>query len=186
MNARTVGVVMVLFASGCGSDDKASSVSNECVLQPSLERTKGDDYYVVEAGSPNLATDPQTGLTWARCSLQSDDVDKSCGGTGTIDRHTWSEALAAVRTANQEGYEGHTDWRLPNVKELSSLVDTACANVTMNTDIFPGVIRSEYWSSSPNVNRASDAWAVDFATGRVRSAGKTAKSLPVRLVRGGD
>ncbi|WP_067560565.1 DUF1566 domain-containing protein [Halofilum ochraceum] len=186
MNARTLGVVMVLFVSGCGSDDEASSVSNECVLEASRERTKGDDYYVVEAGSPVLATDPQTGLTWARCSLGQSNTGTSCGGTGTIVRHTWSQALGAARTANQKAFEGHTDWRLPNVKELSSLVDTACANVTMNTEIFPGVTRSEYWSSSPNVDRPSDAWAVDFATGRVRSAGKTTKSFPVRLVRGGD
>ncbi|MGD9117831.1 MAG: DUF1566 domain-containing protein [Dehalococcoidia bacterium] len=54
-------------------------------------------------------TDEATGLMWA----QSDS------GEGM----TWEEALAWVQERNEENYLGYSDWRLPNAKELQSLVD---------------------------------------------------------------
>ena len=54
-------------------------------------------------------TDTATGLMWSR-----DD-----SGVGM----DWPHALAWVRQKNVENYLGHNDWRLPNAKELQSLVD---------------------------------------------------------------
>ncbi len=54
-------------------------------------------------------TDRATGLIWA----QSDS------GQGL----DWPAALAWVQQKNAEKFLGHADWRLPNVKELQSLVD---------------------------------------------------------------
>ena len=54
-------------------------------------------------------TDEATGLMWAQ-----DD-----SGTGL----NWEEALAWVEAQNDANYLGHDDWRLPNVKELQSIVD---------------------------------------------------------------
>jgi hypothetical protein len=54
-------------------------------------------------------TDNATGLMWT----------KSDSGTGM----NWQEALAWVQTKNAENYMGHSDWRLPNAKELQSIVD---------------------------------------------------------------
>ena len=54
-------------------------------------------------------TDEATGLVWS----QSDS------GTSM----NWEEALAWVQTPNADNYLGYSDWRLPNVKELQSIVD---------------------------------------------------------------
>jgi hypothetical protein len=54
-------------------------------------------------------TDRATGLMWA----------KADSGSGM----DWASALAWVQRKNGEGYLGHDDWRLPNAKELQSLVD---------------------------------------------------------------
>ena len=54
-------------------------------------------------------TDNATNLMWA----QNDN------GTGL----NWEEALAWVETQNAVNYLGHDDWRLPNAKELQSIVD---------------------------------------------------------------
>ncbi len=54
-------------------------------------------------------TDNATGLIWT----------KSDSGTGM----NWQEALAWVQTKNAANYLGHSDWRLPNAKELQSIVD---------------------------------------------------------------
>ncbi|HWI59855.1 MAG TPA: DUF1566 domain-containing protein [Bacillota bacterium] len=54
-------------------------------------------------------TDRATGLMWSRAD----------SGQGM----NWQAALAWVQARNTEHYLGHNDWRLPNAKELQSLVD---------------------------------------------------------------
>ncbi len=54
-------------------------------------------------------TDQATGLMWTR-------EDSATG-------MTWGQALAWVAARNAENYLGHDDWRLPDVKELQSIVD---------------------------------------------------------------
>lgn len=54
-------------------------------------------------------TDRSTGLMWT----------KADSGTGL----NWSNALAWVQARNTANHLGHADWRLPNAKELQSIVD---------------------------------------------------------------
>jgi hypothetical protein len=54
-------------------------------------------------------TDRATGLMWS----------KTDSGKGL----DWAAALAWVQQCNAEKYRGHSDWRLPNAKELHSIVD---------------------------------------------------------------
>ena len=58
-------------------------------------------------------TDRATGLMWA----------KADSGKGM----DWEAALAWVQARNKENYLGHNDWRLPDAKELQSIVDYARA-----------------------------------------------------------
>ncbi|WP_207678748.1 Lcl domain-containing protein [Desulfonema magnum] len=54
-------------------------------------------------------TDSATGLMWSQAD----------SGTGM----TWEDALAWVEQKNAENYLGYDDWRMPNAKELQSIVD---------------------------------------------------------------
>jgi hypothetical protein len=54
-------------------------------------------------------TDRATGLMWT----------KADSGTGL----NWQQALAWVQEKNTANFLGHRDWRLPNAKELQSIVD---------------------------------------------------------------
>jgi len=54
-------------------------------------------------------TDRATGLMWSQAD----------SGVGM----NWGEALLWVQTKNAASYLGHKDWRLPNAKELQSLLD---------------------------------------------------------------
>jgi hypothetical protein len=72
---------------------------------------RGDTYGIndfVDNGDGTV-TDEATGLMWSH-----DD-----SGEGM----DWEHALAYAQTRNAANYLGHNDWRLPNVKELQSIVD---------------------------------------------------------------
>ena len=58
-------------------------------------------------------TDNATGLMW----VQNDSGGDAPGGLN------WEEGLSWVQVKNTENYLGYNDWRLPNVKELQSIVD---------------------------------------------------------------
>jgi len=69
-------------------------------------------------------TDKATLLMWAQAD----------SGTGM----NWQAALAWVQTQNAANYLGHSDWRLPNAKELQSLVDyTRSPDTTSSAAIDP-------------------------------------------------
>jgi hypothetical protein len=71
----------------------------------------GDEYGIndfVDNGDGTI-TDNATGLMWMRAD----------SGEGM----DWETALAYAQTQNEANYLGYSDWRLPNVKELQSIVD---------------------------------------------------------------
>ena len=82
------------------------------------------------------------------------------------------------------GFAGKRDWRIPNVKELQSIVDYGVFNPAIDAT-FPGeTAAGDYWSSTTYAVGSSGAWSVFFADGFVDVVGK-ANPLPGRAVRGG-
>lgn len=124
--------------------------------------------------------DTVTGLMWKRCAEgQSWDGATCTGSAGAI---TWPGALQA---ATSPIFVGHSDWRLPNIKELSSIVERQCIGPAINLAIFPASPMSPFWSGSPYAGDPGGAWAVSFYDGHVLLDGKGSYSA-VRLVRGGQ
>lgn len=115
---------------------------------------RGNRMYGVNSFADNgdgTITDTATGLMWAQ--------DDSGAGMD------WMQALAWVATMNAANYRGYDDWRLPNAKELQSLVDYSRApNTTGSAAIDPlfktTAITNEasqsdyacYWSSTTHAN----------------------------------
>ena len=83
---------------------------------------------------------------------------------------------------------GSSDWRLPNHKELLSLVDyTKATHPLINTTLFPGAISlDEYWSSTTRTGIDTDALVVYFNAGYSYSSFKTNTGVNARCVRGGQ
>jgi uncharacterized protein DUF1566 len=128
--------------------------------------------------------DSRTGLVWDQCLLGQDHAN-ACDGPG--DPYTWQQGLAAAEALNAENWLGHDDWRLPNVRELRSLVERACVqpgidrNVFLNAPTDPAVLTSSTYPGFP-----SAMWVVGFADGGyVAQFGKNLNHR-VRLVRSGD
>ena len=108
-------------------------------------------------------TDLKTGLMWKQCL---EGVSGSSCETGLPDTFTWQQALQQPGLVNNAGgFAGYTDWRLPNVKELVSLVEEQCYTPAINSDRFPNTPSSGVWSGSPYALYADSAWYVNFNYG---------------------
>ncbi len=139
-------------------------------------------------------SDLKTGLMWKQCSegLTSADLTSPDCATGTAAALSWDQALQQPRVLNVSGgFAGHTDWRLPNIKELQSIVEEQCNSPSINSTFFPNTPPgSKFWSSSPNTSPhtlvESAAWYVLFGNGNSSNGYFRTNKLQIRLVRGGQ
>jgi len=110
-------------------------------------------------------SDRATGLMWTKA-----DSDKGMN---------WEAGLAWAQAKNAAHFLGHSDWRLPNAKELQSLVDYArCPDATQSPAINPvftcTTITNEigqtdypfFWTSTTHAGLRGGAAAVYIAFGR--------------------
>lgn len=82
-----------------------------------------------------VVIDHTTGLMWQLCVEGSSGAD--CRG-GDATQTTYSGALESIEALNAgEGFAGYHDWRLPNVKELRSIVEERCNSPALNEEVFP-------------------------------------------------
>ena len=139
-------------------------------------------------------TDQKTGLIWEKLA---DD-----GGIHDFQdfAYQWAGAYGKINNLNAmnagSGFANHNDWRLPNVRELASLVNYSASNPSISsafeTDCGAGCSVTEcscthtkpYWSSTTAAASLNSAWSVNFATGAVASTAKTVYNY-VRAVRAG-
>lgn len=127
-------------------------------------------------------TDTYTGLMWKKCSEGQNPL--TCIGTATS--VTWQIALLRAQAVNNGTIGsnlGYTDWRVPNIKELDSLVEQQCYAPSINLAVFPNTPSSTVWSSSySSYDVAANALYFDRGT---ESRYYTTDNMNVRLVRGG-
>jgi hypothetical protein len=99
----------------------------------------------------------------------------------------WELALGYCEGLNLGGY---TDWRLPNVKELPTIIDYESVHPSVDLNFFPNTNYdnfASYWTSTSSANDAGNAWALELFRGGgfVTNYGKYADHY-VRCVRGGQ
>jgi hypothetical protein len=141
---------------------------------------KGHKYYVrcvrgkstILSFTDNLdgtVTDNATGIMW-----QQESHDQLV---------TWEAALAYCEELVLPPGR-HSDWRLPDVKELRSILDNTRCGPATDTSVFPQTDLSWHWSSSTSTYEDHSHYGlyVDFVGGFVISALKT-ESHYVRCVR---
>jgi len=139
-------------------------------------------------------TDSNTGLMWEKL----DDNDAN-GIHDWNNLYTWDNAFAVKIAALNAGggFAGYTDWRLPNRKELDSIVNLGNANPAVspafNTGCTPGCAvtscsctqSNRYGSSSSFAFNPASVWHVSFDHGFDTAGSKNGPSFTyVRAVRG--
>jgi sugar lactone lactonase YvrE len=193
-----------LPASGQISSYRAATASDatgfEAVADDGAVRA-GRELRYIDNGDGTMR-DRTTGLMW----------EKKCDCPGDLHHyhreHHWSDGdaltiwdwLDAVNSEGGTGFAGHRDWRIPNVKELHSLVDyerfnpaapaafDAAACGLGCTDLGKVTCSctesNAYWTSTTFAEDSTLAFTVGFNIGLIGEISKQA-GLPVRAVRGG-
>jgi len=108
------------------------------------------------------------------------------GNAGTCGEGTDTEDF--INTLNSAHFGGYSDWRLPTVKELSTLVNINISYPVPDIAYFPGTGSAEYWSSTTYAYDAGRAWRVNFSHGGVVSGYRNKNNVYsyVRAVRSGQ
>lgn len=152
-----------------------------------LHLVRGAPKTVVSPRFQSLAgevIDNKTGLVWRACAEgMSFDVNNCFG---TPNNYTHENALLH---ASEVG----NGWRLPNAKELESIVDRSFINLAtgvaaIDSVVFPSTPPKVFWSSTPSAPYAATPTGqinvVEFDSGRSTGVGRTiANTFNVRLVR---
>lgn len=127
------------------------------------------------SGGAGCTRDLVTGLVWSTASNASSAL----------------AAEAAVSVANSASRCGFSDWRLPTVLDLASLVDsgaTAAPRIDPTLDASAGgTPLASFWSAEAYAGDTRGRWVVDFNSGAIgfeTDSNPLAKPAAVRMVRG--
>lgn len=132
------------------------------VAWPSPRFTDNDD---------GTVTDNLTGLMWLKDA-------NSAGNT-----KTWADALTYCNNLDDSGYD---DWRLPNIKEMQSLINFGQLGPALPSGHpFSNVQTNYYWTSTTYSAESSFAWIMNLYMGAGNNYNKTYE-LVVWPVRSGN
>ena len=151
----------------------------------------------VVSGDGQEVADTRTGLVWRRCAEGLRWDGTSC--TGLPETFNYNHALGqAAKVGAQasstyragQALQGQnhsvntaSDWRLPTVHELSTIVNRSYQNPTTDGGTFPNTPSGWFWSSTFDTTNPSHVWIISFYNGYANNIGPYNKGH-VRLVRG--
>jgi hypothetical protein len=161
------------------------------------EFQKGLTHSYTENGDGTIS-DNRTGLVWEKLSADGSIHDED-------NLYSWAGAFVRIAELNQRAFAGHTDWRLPNLNELLTLVNFAARKPAawpeFNTGCVPACTiatcsctnwDTEYWSSTlePFPTYSFPSWSIkprvsNALDGSVFAGLDYTDAIGVRAVRGG-
>ncbi len=116
-------------------------------------------------------TDSKNKRVWLRCGLGMSWNGSSCEGK-TLS-YSWAAAVEAVNELNADKVAGRSDWRLPRLPELQSIVEKQCFKPAINLEVFPFTPESGFWSSTESAGVNPRAMMVLFIHGQEYVANKS-------------
>ncbi len=134
-----------------------------------------------KAGANGIITDKNNGNVWLRCPVGMKWENDSCGGNSLT--YTWREAVVVIEELNAQKLAGRSDWRLPTIAELKSIVESRCFKPAIDLKAFPYSPESGFWTDTPVEGVQPRAWVVHFLNGKQYIANKN-QTWRVRLIAG--
>jgi hypothetical protein len=172
----SLGVLITVISFTCHAEEisRGGVVEGWCHEENELpSSTPISQFSIFDNGT---VVDDSTQLMWTRCAAGQSGADCEVG-SGV--RLNWQDALS---TSESSTFAGYDDWRLPNIKELASLVEYRCRFPAINSALFPNLashpnpnathqLISPIWSSTPslfaaqNNTKEGDTWYLEFSRG---------------------
>jgi hypothetical protein len=138
-------------------------LSNDSTPAPAGSR------YIIDEGT---VYDRRTGLGWAIMPMQS---------SGPI---SWADGLDFVKSLNDRAANGRRDWRLPNIRELESLIDVRQHTPAISEGHLFSRVPEGCWSSTTSVYEPRYAWVLYMRDGAVGVGYKRHAEFHAWAVRG--
>ena len=143
------------------------------------------------ATSWSCVKDNHTGLTWEVKTTTAGNIHNNAntyrwGGKTTQLTSAFGTVYAdwdtLVDGTNSETLCGFSDWHVATEAELESIVSYNKNGPTVDTNYFPNMVSSYYWTSSPTSSNPNSAWVLYFSTGAFYGRSRATANY-VRLVR---
>lgn len=160
------------------------AMAEQTCLPASIPATTPTAQFIDHANG--TLTDTNTGLMWKKCSEGQawEPANNTCIGGAA--GYKWQKALQQAQAVNNNrGYAGKQDWRVPNIKELTSISEKQCIRPSINLTVFPNTSSAWFWSSSSNIINSDHAYYTNLIIGVANWDLKT-NGHQLRLVRGGQ
>jgi hypothetical protein len=114
--------------------------------------------------------------TWYDSNPETNGGDEGTPGDGT-------DTEDFIDTLNAEKFGGFSDWRLPTLKELSSIVNLGNINPAINKEYFAHSHSSYYYTSTSDAETPANVWCIYFGHAQDYIVSKS-NAYYVRAVRG--
>lgn len=128
--------------------------------------------------------DKHTGLMWKACSEGQtwNKLAHLCELTPEV--YEWFAAIQHTQAVNrQDGFADYKDWRLPNIKELLTLVERQCRSPAINLEVFPNSESRMFTFFSSSRGSSYSYWRVNFDDGSDLRFARPSPTGAVYLVR---
>lgn len=178
----TANAWTVNFFSGIGNSKAKTSNFQVRLIAGDYAASRFEGSRFID-NSDGTLTDLVTGLMWKRCP---EGLSGATCNQGTVSNKVWG---VAMKTARDSTFAGYDDWRLPNLKEMQTLVDVTKNNPAQDTSVFPNPKNVlNYWTSSLTKKNTpvTQSWRVNFQRGLSEFKVRTQSTNAQWLVRDAD
>jgi len=158
-NLQRKGIVQEIYANSglLGSSNRPDVQISTRKEGKTIDNNTIDKRYIIRVeNNQETILDQKTCLMWQK--------------NGATNQITWNDAKIYVNALNENAYAGYTDWRLPTIHELTSLLESDIRKENrLYIDSLFNSMQQTCWSADSDPNDSTAIQFVDFYEGSAAS-----------------